>query len=114
MNATNLKAAKIAASLVLGLCTYGVLSSAHAAEARLEPIHVQSALAVECAAPRVPGRLEFARAFDIAIFAQTEAIRVRARHAVKRACDSGAQRVLLVKDEAAARQHRQDYVAAVN
>lgn len=114
MNATNLKAAKIAASLVLGLCTFGVLSSARAGESRLAPIRVEQAeasLSMDCAAPRQLRQHDVSRVFDIANQSQTYQFRARLHHIAKRACLAGAERVLLIKDESRAAPDSWDYVA---
>lgn len=114
MNATNFKAARIAASLMLGLCTYGLLSSAQAGENRLTPIRVEpltASLSVDCAAPRQLRQQDVSRVFDIANQSQTYDFRARLRHIAKRACLAGVDRVLLIKDESRESREAWDYVA---
>lgn len=92
MNATNAKAAKIAAVLLAGLCLIGSVASAQA-ESRLDRVQVESALEVSCETPRVPGQQEIGRLFETANFSQTYDLRTRLQHIVARACHSGADRV---------------------
>ena len=114
MNATNFRAAKITASLVLGLCIYGALSSAQAGDSRLAPIQVQQvedSLSMDCAAPRHLRQQDVSRVFDIANQSQAYDFRARLHHIAKRACLAGAYRVLLIKDASRESLEAWDYVA---
>lgn len=98
MNATNAKAAKLVAALMLGLCTFGFLASAEAGESRLAPIQVrESLLLVDCATPKIPSQREIGETFEVANQGRAFELRLFVRRSVANACRFGADRVRFVR-----------------
>ena len=112
MNATNAKAAKFVAALMLGLCTYGFLASAQAGESRLAPVQVrESLMLVDCATPKIPSQREIGDAFEVANQGRAYELRLFVRRSVTNACRFGADRVRFVRNATQRHDDALRYVA---